>query len=76
LVISLAFAVLIAAIYYGGRSQWNKLMVDRCQRIDRPSLNLVITGFFMRIRFYRVFALLAPTLALHWTLKRLDRTKH
>ena len=46
------------------------------QRIDRPSLNLVITGFFMRIRFYRVFALLAPTLALHWTLKRLDRTKH
>ena len=76
LIISLAFALLIAVIYYGGRSHWNTMIVDRWQLIDQPSLNLVITGFFMLIRFYLVFALLAPALALHWTLKRLDHIKH
>ena len=63
LIISLAFALLIAVIYYGGRSHWNTMIVDRWQLIDQPSLNLVITGFFMLIRFYLVFALLAPALA-------------
>ena len=57
-------------------SHWNTMIVDRWQLIDQPSLNLVITGFFMLIRFYLVFALLAPALALHWTLKRLDHIKH
>ena len=76
LIISLAFALLIAVICYGGRSHWNTMIVDRWQLIDQPSLNLVITDFFMLIRFYLVFALLAPALALHWTLKRLDHIKH
>ena len=71
LLVSLAFAVLMATVYYTGRSHWDRMIVVHWQLIDQPSLNLVVVGFFTLVRFYLVFVLLAPALALHWTLKRL-----
>src|SRR5271165_2725007 len=50
---------------------WDRLIVDRLGLIDEKSLNVVVMEFFVLIRFYLVFILLAPALALHWTLKRL-----
>lgn len=70
--ISLVFALLMATIYYTGRSCWDRMIVDRWHLIDQPSLNLVVVGFFTLVRFYLVFVLLAPALALHWTLRRLS----
>jgi hypothetical protein len=70
--ISLIIALLIVGIYYGGRHYWDDLMVGRLALIDQASLNVVVVGFFVLIRFYLVFILLAPALALHWTLKRLN----
>jgi hypothetical protein len=46
-------------------------MVVRLALIDQNSLNAIVVGFFVLIRFYLVFILLAPALALHWTLKRI-----
>jgi hypothetical protein len=46
LLVSLAFAVLTATVYYTGRSHWDRMMVDRWQLIDQLSLNLVIVGFY------------------------------
>ena len=69
--ISLIMGLLFAGVYYGGRGYWDRLIVDRLGLIDEKSLNVVVMEFFVLIRFYLVFILLAPALALHWTLKRL-----
>ena len=69
--ISLIMGLLFAGVYYGGRGYWDRLIVDRLRLIDEKSLNVVVMEFFVLIRFYLVFILLAPALALHWTLKRL-----
>jgi hypothetical protein len=70
--ISLIIALLIVGVYYGGRHYWDNLMVVRLALIDQEFLNVVVVGFFALIRFYLIFILLAPALALHWTLKRLN----
>ena len=69
--ISLIMGLLFAGVYYGGRVYWDRLIVDHLGLIDEKSLNVVVMEFFVLIRFYLVFILLAPALALHWTLKRL-----
>jgi hypothetical protein len=69
--ISLIMGLLFAGVYYGGRGYWDRLIVNRLGLIDEKSLNVVVMEFFVLIRFYLVFILLAPALALHWTLKRL-----
>ena len=70
--ISLIMGLLFAGVYYGGRGYWNTLIVDRLGLIDEKSLNVVVMEFFVLIRFYLVFIVLAPVLALHWTLKRME----
>lgn len=70
-VIGAVFTLLMAGIYYGGRAYWERLLVGRWELADQKSLNAIIVGFFAAIRFYLVFVVLTPALALHWTLKRL-----
>ena len=70
--ISLIAGLLFVGVYFGGRSYWTRLIVNRFGLIDEKSLNLVVMDFFVLIRFYLVFILLAPALALHWTLRRLQ----
>jgi hypothetical protein len=36
---------------------------------DQAQLSAVVLAFFTAIRFYFLFILLAPALALHWTLR-------
>ena len=72
LLLSLFFALLIAGVYYGLRNYVDSLLVGRLEIIDQRSLNAIVVGFFALIRFYLIFILLAPALALHWTLKRLN----
>jgi hypothetical protein len=36
---------------------------------DEALLASVVLGFFMNVRFFLLFILLTPGLALHWTLK-------
>ena len=69
--VSLIIALLFVGVYYGGRRYWDSLLVGRFALIDQGSLNAIVVGFFALIRFYLIFILLAPALALHWTLKRL-----
>jgi hypothetical protein len=71
LLISLIIVFLFVGVYYGGRRYWDSLLVERLSLIDQSSLNVIVVSFFALIRFYLVFILLAPALALHWTLRRL-----
>jgi hypothetical protein len=70
--VSLGITLLIVGFYFAGRSHWDRLMVERLQLIDQNSLNVIVMSFLVSIRFYLLFILLAPALALHWTLKRLE----
>ncbi len=51
-------------------SQWFHIPVE--------ALGPLMLNFFAEIKFYNIFVLLAPALALHWTVKRemQDRQKH
>ena len=71
--IGLIFGLLYVCVYYGWRDHWDRLVVVRWALIDQKSLDVLTMSFFGLIRFYLVFILLAPALALHWTLKRLAR---
>ena len=42
-------------------SQWFRVPVD--------TLGLAMLNFFVAIKFFSIFVLLAPALALHWTIK-------
>lgn len=72
LLVSLIIVLLFVGVYYGGRRYLDSLLVERLALIDQKSLNVIVVSFFVLIRFYLVFILLAPALALHWTLKRLN----
>jgi len=74
LLISFMITLIIFGIYFGGRSYWVSLIVGRLELIDQKSLDAIVIGFFALIRFYLIFILLAPTLALHWTFKRLKQS--
>ena len=70
--IGVIFVLLNFGAYYGWQSYWDGLMVDRWALIDQKSLHVLVMSYFGLIRFYLVFMLLTPALALHWTLKRFD----
>ncbi|HYW54615.1 MAG TPA: hypothetical protein VE826_11635 [Dongiaceae bacterium] len=42
---------------------------------DQAQLSSIVLAFFTAIRFFFLFVLLAPALALHWTL-RSERARH
>ena len=69
--IGVVFGLLYVCIYFGWRDYWDELVVVRFALIDQKTLETLTMGFFGLIRFYLVFILLTPALALHWTLKRL-----
>lgn len=41
---------------------------------DQAQLGVIVLQFFTAIRFYFLFILLAPALALHWTIRERART--
>ncbi len=46
-------------------SQWFHTNTD--------GLGLTLVYFFASVKFYAIFVLLSPGLALHWTIKTLDK---
>jgi hypothetical protein len=44
-------------------------LATRWFHVDEAQLGNVVLAFFTGIRFYFLFVLLAPALALHWTLR-------
>jgi hypothetical protein len=71
--IGVAFGLFYVCIYFGWRDYWDNLVVVRWALVDQKSLDILTLSFLGLIRFYLVFILLAPALALHWTLKQRER---
>ena len=65
--IGVVFAVLTLIAMLAAWPVWTDLAV-RWFHADQAQLGVVALQFFTAIRFYFLFVLLAPALALHWTL--------
>jgi hypothetical protein len=72
-VIGLGVALLYGAATLIGWRTWSGLLVDRWHLVDAATARVIVVAWFAGIRFFLVFVLLVPALALHWTLKREER---
>ncbi len=68
-VVGLGFTLLLAAATFGCWNCWIGMATQMFHTTESAMSNLVL-DFFMAIRFFLVFILLTPALAIHWTLKR------
>jgi len=66
--IGVVFALLMLIATLAAWPVWTGLAV-RWFHVDEAQLGNVVLAFFTAIRFYFLFVLLAPALALHWTLR-------
>ncbi len=65
--IGVVFALLMLIAMLAAWPVWTSLAV-RWFHADEAQLGAVALQFFTAVRFYFVFVLLAPALALHWTM--------
>jgi len=65
--IGVVFALLMLIAMLAAWPVWTGLAM-RWFHADAAQLGVVALQFFTEIRFYFVFVLLAPALALHWTI--------
>ena len=72
-VIGAGLALFFAVATLAGWNVWMPLGA-RLFHTDTATVTLVTLQFFVGLRFFLWFCLLAPALAMHWTLKA--ETKH
>jgi hypothetical protein len=68
-VIGLAIALILGVVTMTGWMTWMGL-ASEWFHTDAATLTPIILGFFVQIRFFLLFIVLAPALAIHWTLKK------
>lgn len=59
---------LMQAVTFAFWDTWTGL-TSQLFRIGTDGLGETLLNFFLYVKFYAIFILLAPALALHWTLK-------
>jgi hypothetical protein len=67
-VIGVVFALLMLVATLAAWPVWTGLAMSWFHA-DQAQLSSIVLQFFTAIRFYFLFVLLAPALALHWTLR-------
>ena len=66
--ISFAFAMLMAMLTIGLWDTWAGV-TSQWYRTTPAQLGPIVVNFFAMVKFYYIFVVLAPALALHWTIK-------
>ena len=66
--VGVVFALLMLVATLAAWPVWTGLAM-RWFHADEAQLSAIVLQFFTAIRFYFLFILLAPALALHWTLR-------
>jgi hypothetical protein len=74
-VVGVAFGLLFGIITFAGWNTWIGMATSLCHT-DEATLTKLILHFFVDLRFYLVFLLLTPGLALHWTLRKEEARKN
>ena len=68
-VIGLVIALLLGLTMMGGWTTWMDI-AGRWFHTDSATLTPLVLKFFIEIRFFLLFIVLTPALAIHWTLKK------
>lgn len=68
LFITLIFAMLMQLATSSFWNLWTD-MAAQWFHTDKEELGVMLFNFFAAVKFYAIFVLLAPALALHWTVK-------
>jgi hypothetical protein len=71
-VVGVLLAVVLALLTY---LQWETIMYVLTDKLHMSNREPIETGFvelFVAIRFFLIFCILAPALALHWTVKKMN----
>ena len=67
-VVGVGFAIALAAVVFIGWDSWIGWATKLCHT-DEAHLSSVMLTLFTEIRFFLVFLLLTPAIAIHWTIK-------
>ncbi len=67
--VAIILALLLAAVTFGAWDWWTGLAAAMFHT-DEATLSSFVLGFFVEVRFYVLFVLLTPAVAIHWTLVR------
>ncbi len=68
-VVGVLLAIVLCIITMVGWHVGMKMAVH-CFHTDAATVTPLVMKFFVDIRFFLLFVLLAPGLAIHWTIKR------
>jgi len=68
-IIGFVFALLLGLVTMVGWNTWLGLAGDWFQT-DPATLTPLVLKFFLNVRFFLLFLILAPALAIHWTLRK------
>ncbi|HEY9772263.1 MAG TPA: hypothetical protein V6C81_00480 [Planktothrix sp.] len=68
-VVGIGFVLLIAVATFGC---WDSVIgtVTKLAHTDQATLTPILLEFFSTARFFLLFIVLSPALAIHWTLKK------
>jgi len=72
-VISAGFTLLTYVTTFPLWSVWSSLICDWFH-MPAEQVGPVMLGFFCQIKFFNVYLLLVPALALHWTIKTQEKS--
>ena len=68
-VVGAIMSLLLQVITFGAMNTWRDLATN-VYHLDQAAVMSATVNFFTAIKFYLLFVLLAPALAVHWTLKK------
>lgn len=72
--IGLLVLILASVVWLAGINVWTSLLVDQWHWFpDRTTLQMVMLIWIGFLKFCIFFYLMLPWLALHWTLKHLEK---
>ena len=74
-VIGAVFVLMTVLVTLWGWKFWENLLVNQLQLANRETFSSVTLSWFANLRFFLGYCLLTPSLALHWTVKRLEQQK-
>ena len=68
-VVGLGITLLLALLTFSLWDTWVPI-VERMFHTNIEFLTPIVVEFFMQVRFFLLYIVLAPALAIHWTLKK------
>lgn len=67
--------VFIIFICYLSMQNFMISMIDQVYKINAEQSHILIVHFIALIKFFILFVLLFPALAIHWTIKKIETKK-